>query len=178
MYGYTDVTVVLAIATALVTTAFAGIIASTVQTKGKHGWDIPKSVMRSPTTQKTGIAEHTLNAASLWLGKFCLLTMYYRIFGHTRKVRWQLIGTAILTLPLFAAIIIRPIMVGPPPGKPWGTRNEPIASYTDAIGLMMGVDNTLVDFCILYIPIPVILGLNLSDCKRKGVLALFATGSM
>lgn len=123
------------------------------------------------------VAQHIFNASTLFLGKLCMLAMYYRIFGHIPKVRWQIIVTAILALPLFAAIIIRPVMSGPPIGKPWGVRG-PWSKYIDIPGLMIGVDNIIVDACIAYIPIPIIYKLNLSASRKKGVLALFATGFM
>jgi len=118
-----------------------------------------------------------LHSSSLLLGKLCLLTMYYRIFGHNRVVRWQLIGTAILTLPLLACTIAQPVLIGPPAGKPWGTRN-PHPGKAVIANLMVGIDNLVVDICIAYIPIPVIRGLNLSKNKKRGVMTLFATGIM
>lgn len=103
--------------------------------------------------------------------------MYYRIFGHIQKVKWQLYGVALLTLPIFVSIILQPTLVGPPIGKPWGTPN-PLVEETKIPGLMVGIDNFLVDLLIAYIPIPLINGLNLSRRKKNGIIILFATGFM
>jgi hypothetical protein len=123
------------------------------------------------------VVQNVFNSSSLLLGKFCILTMYYRFFGHMSSVRKQLLGTAILTLPLFAAIIVQPILVGPPAGQPWGTLN-PLVKKTVIPNLVVGIDNLIVDLCLAYIPIPVVAGLKLSRRKKNGVIALFATGSM
>lgn len=194
----TDVRIQVATATitALSTTALAVVTLLLAPKMAKHFWDLPVGVLRSPTTQKvrrtniaarvhwyvfdssqTMVAQVIFLSSSAFLGKHCLLTIYYRIFGHIPKVRWQLLGTAILTLPLFSGIIVYPILVGPPVGKPWGT---PHPKEADAVipNLMMGIDNIPVDLCIAYIPIPVIQTLKLSTTRKRGIVALFTTGFM
>ena len=44
--------------------------------------------------------------------------------------------------------------------------------------MAIGIENTIVDLLILYIPIPTIMTLNLSRPKKNGVLVIFLTGSM
>ncbi|CAI6333010.1 unnamed protein product [Periconia digitata] len=167
----------MAVFSTLCTTAFAGVVLVSVKNLGKHSWDIPLGFIASAGAQKSMVAQHALNGATLFLGKLCLLTMYHRVFGHMQKVRYQLIVTAVLALPLLAATIIRPVMVGPPVGKPWGTRN-PAMKGADIPGLMIGIDNIVVDACLAWIPVPVIWGLKLEGGRKKGVMALFGTGLM
>jgi hypothetical protein len=172
------------------------LILASAQKLARHSWDVPLGDVISPETQKviigddfstyldslltkkqSMVAQHVFNSSSLWLGKFCLLTMYYRLFGHIQKVRWQIYGAAVCTLPLFVAIIIQPVLVAPVPGKPWGTPN-PLVEKAVIPGLMVGVDNLAVDLMIAYIPIPVISKLNLPQSKKNGIIILFAMGSM
>jgi hypothetical protein len=172
------------------------LILASAQKLARHSWDVPLSDVISPETQKviigddfstyldslltkkqSMVAQHVFNSSSLWLGKFCLLTMYYRLFGHIQKVRWQIYGAAVCTLPLFFAIIIQPVLVAPVAGKPWGTPN-PLVEKAVIPGLMVGVDNLAVDLMIAYIPIPVISKLNLPQSKKNGIIILFATGLM
>jgi hypothetical protein len=86
-------------------------------------------------------------------------------------------GTALLTLPMFVAIIVQPVLIGPKIGEPWGPPN-PTATKAAIPNLMVGIDNLLVDMCIAYIPIPVLAKLNLSKSKKRGVIVLFAAGTM
>lgn len=123
------------------------------------------------------VAQFLFSNLALLAGKFCLLSIYYRIFGHIKKVRWQIYGAGALTLPIFVSMIVQPVMIAPPPGKPFGCPNGDKESMV-IVGLMGGIDNLLVDLVIAYIPLPVINQLNLSRNKKNGVIALFATGSM
>jgi hypothetical protein len=114
---------------------------------------------------------------SLYLGKCCLLAMYYRIFGHIDRVRYQIYVTLVLGFPLLFSSIFTPVIFGPPPGTPWGTPNpkHPLATKSS---LAVGIDNLLVDILILYIPIPVIATLNISRRRKIGVFMIFLTGLM
>jgi hypothetical protein len=123
------------------------------------------------------VAQFFFSNLALLVGKFCLLSMYYRIFGHIKKVRWQIYGAGALTLPIFISMIVQPVMIAPTPGEPFGCPNGNNENMA-IVGLMGGIDNLLVDLVIAYIPLPVISHLNLSRNKKNGVIALFATGSM
>jgi len=103
--------------------------------------------------------------------------MYYRIFGHIRKVRWQIYTAGALTLPTFVAIFLQSALIAPPPGKPWGTPN-PLVGKAVIGSLMLGIDNLVVDLFIAYIPIPVIRKLRLDRSKKNGIIGLFATGTL
>ncbi|KAI9660715.1 MAG: hypothetical protein M1821_010067 [Bathelium mastoideum] len=183
-----------AVATATACTVLSGLILATAQKLARHSWDVPLGVVIEATTQKvttimhpqdhfgnlidleqTMFAQHFFNSGSLWLGKMCMLTMYYRLFGHIRKTRWQLYGTGALTLPIFIAIILQPSLIAPPAGKPWGTPN-PHVNNAVIPSLMVGIDNLLVDLLIAYIPIPILRRLNLTQSKKNGIIALFAMG--
>jgi hypothetical protein len=123
------------------------------------------------------VAQFFFSNLALLAGNFCLLSMYYHLFGHIRKVRWQIYGAGLLTLPILVAMIVQPIMIAPPLGKPFGCPNGDKEKMV-IVGLIGGIDNLLVDLVIAYIPLPVINQLNPSRNKKNGVIALFAAGSM
>jgi hypothetical protein len=104
----------------------------------------------------------------LFLGKCCILSLYYRLFGHMSR------GTLILALSLFIASIVMPIKMGPSGWK------MPVARDADSSRLIVavGVIKLVVDLIILYIPIPIVLNLNLSKSKKMSVLTTFLTGFM
>ena len=86
-------------------------------------------------------------------------------------------GVGALTLPVFITIVLQPALVAPEPGKPWGTPN-PLVDGSATVGLIIGIDNIIVDFLIAYIPIPLIKGLNISHRKKQAIIILFALGFM
>jgi hypothetical protein len=110
----------------------------------------------------------------LFLGKCCILSLYYRIFGHITHVRYQIYGTLLLALSLVIASILMPIRIGP---SGW---RMPVPKGADAsrLTVAVGVIKLVVDLVILYIPIPIVLNTNLSKRKKMSVLTTFLTGSM
>lgn len=124
------------------------------------------------------IAPFLLSSLALLAGKFCLLSMYYCIFGHIRKARWQIYGAVVLTLPIFVPMIMQPIMIAPPPGQTFGSPDNGAWNRMVIVGFLGGIDNLLVDLLIAYIPLPVISALKLYRKKKNSIVALFVTGSM
>jgi hypothetical protein len=116
-------------------------------------------------------------ALSLLLGKLCLLTLLYRVFGHIDRVRHQIYWTGVLCFPLLASCAISPVLASPPLGKPWGTEN-PHNKEGSIVTVAIGATNIVVDLLIVYMPLPSIASLNLSRKRKVGVLAIFLTGSM
>lgn len=108
-----------------------------------------------------------------------LLALYHRLFGHINRVRYQIWAAAILSLPLLAFTVVLPVYAAPPPGKPWGTvLNSRNGAANAKASMGVSVDSFVVDLLIFYIPIPVILKLNLNSRKKAGVLLMFMTGFM
>jgi hypothetical protein len=114
---------------------------------------------------------------SLFLGKLCVLALYYRIFNHITHVRWEIYLSVVLALPLLVASIVMPINSAPAAGTSWGTPN-PHNDDNTKVSLAVGIVNLLVDLFVLYIPIPIVLKMNLSLKRKIGVLAMFLTGLM
>jgi hypothetical protein len=111
---------------------------------------------------------------SLFLGKCCILSLYYRIFRHITLVHYQIYSTIVLTLPILVASVLIPIWTL------WKTVElaAPKKLELSRLTLAVGITKLVVDVVILYIPIPIVLRMNLSRKKKIGVMAIFLTGSM
>ena len=113
-----------------------------------------------------------LMAIPLYLGKCCLLAMYYTLFGHITRMRYQIFGTAILALPILASGVVLPILATALRQKTTST------AANVGITIAPGIVNLVVDLLILYIPIPTVAKMNLTRRRKWGVLAIFLTGMM
>jgi hypothetical protein len=125
------------------------------------------------------VCEAILTPLALFLGKMCLLALYWRLFGHITHVRWEILAAVILSLPLLSSAVIMPVQAAPPRGKPWGTIvNNKNSEDNVLLALVIGVVSLLVDILIFCIPIPIVARLKLNRRKKAGILAIFMTGSM
>jgi len=115
---------------------------------------------------------------AIFLGKCCILALYYRIFGCSRSVRYEVYGTFVLSLPIVAVGIVVVVMWTPQPGESWGFMKEHGDPWFEWLVLGSAILSLLIDCLLVFIPIPVILRMRLSRRKKGGVLALFLTGSM
>jgi uncharacterized BrkB/YihY/UPF0761 family membrane protein len=117
----------------------------------------------------------TLTLCSVFLGKLCLLFLYRRIFGHITKVRYQIYIALFMTLPIIAGVVAFLVIETPASGILQRTLKE---HQIRKLSLAIGVVNLLVDLLVLYIPIPVIVKMDLSRERKAGVLIIFLTGLM
>ena len=107
-----------------------------------------------------------------------MLMLYYRVFSPNRVFRYKIYALlSFAALMQLASIPLNAAFCAPAVGASWAppNRNCP-KSYVYA--LFAGAANVLVDLCVIYLPIPMILGLNLPLKKRIGVLAIFLTGCL
>ncbi|KAH7406889.1 hypothetical protein DE146DRAFT_408178 [Phaeosphaeria sp. MPI-PUGE-AT-0046c] len=135
---------------------------------GFEAWDVPLGLLLTKWTRNMLATNSSLGQVMLFFGKCCILTFYFRMFGHMARIRMQIYATLLLASPLLVASILMPLWVGPP------AYNVGTARLTLAIGII----KLAVDLVIVYMPIPVVLGMNLSRRKKVGVLATFLTGSI
>lgn len=120
------------------------------------------------------IATTVIGPLMLFAGKCCILAFYYRVFAHLKHVRCEIYGALFLSLSLVISAIVMPIYMGPSAWK----GPSPTGTISGQLTLAIGVIKFVVDLVIFYIPIPVVINLNLSTKKKMGVLTTFLTGSM
>lgn len=68
------------------------------------------------------------------------------------------------------------ILCAPEVGHAWDWATVAKCSRAPVFGFVLGIANLALDMFLLILPIPVILGLQLSAKKKIGVLAIFMVG--
>lgn len=117
---------------------------------------------------------------ALGLIKSSLFIQYYLLFRPLRWVRIAVwIGVIISTVFYVVVSLAAFILVSPWPGESF---LDDILSrhYLEFSGFSIptGVVGMLVDWYLFFLPIPVVLRLQMSTGKKIGVLAVFMTGGL
>lgn len=118
----------------------------------------------------------------LFLGKCAILAFYLRIFGHVAYVRYQIYSAFVLAFAIIVTSILMPVWVEAvwrlgAASPAFHTANMKI-TITANLTIAIGIIKLVLNLVIVYIPIPVVMGMKLSRAKKVGVLATFLTGSM
>lgn len=115
---------------------------------------------------------------SIFLGKCSILLLYLRIFSPDKTFRHKVyIAIAFSCATQLAGTPIEAVLCAAKPGTRWAVLN-PNCSKSFNYGLVRGIANLLVDLCILYLPIPVVMRLQMPMRRRIGVITIFMTGLM
>ena len=124
---------------------------------------------------KVIFVEVMLMGPALFTGKAALLLLYYRIFSPSSLFRWQIYVTlAVAFVSNVAMVPVDAVLCSPPHGN-WGATNPNcVKSYY--YGLVHGPINVIIDLVALYLPIPMVLKLQMPLRRKLGILAIFATG--
>ncbi|KAK7987215.1 hypothetical protein PG988_002203 [Apiospora saccharicola] len=141
---------------------------------GRHIWDIPVSMLlgKSYLLSVNGI----IYPLTMLFAKLSILFLYIRIFSINRGVKTMIyVGVAILSLfyTAMACIAVGSIVICN------GLNADSITfchNYSGPIVLLNSAFNTVTDFWILILPIPLITKLQLPLKRKLGVLAVFAAG--
>ena len=140
-------------------------ISSTVSAKSEH-------------FRQTQFAEIALLGPSAFFAKVSLLLLYLRIFSPHKSTRYAIyISIAFAFCLYWVSIPIEAYYCAPSAGKGW-TLSEigPKCWSAVILGLVQGPLNVLLDVFLFVLPIPVVIGLQMSFRRRMAVLAVFFTG--
>ena len=123
-------------------------------------------------------AEDMLLGPSIFFAKTSLLLLYLRIFGPNKSTRYAIYCGLVLAFCLYwVNIPITAYYCGPRPGKPWSIPEIGLKCRKSIIlGVTQGSLNVVLDIFIFVLPIPVVMGLQMSSRRRIAVLAVFLTG--
>ncbi|KAF2828104.1 hypothetical protein CC86DRAFT_204310 [Ophiobolus disseminans] len=164
-----------ALITSVVTLALGGVVIPVVGRFGKPDYNIPLGLMvLSIWFQRVTVAFFLVSAFATFLGKCCVLTLYYRLFGSSRPVRYQIYIVLVLSLTTMVIGIVIGVIWSP---GPWSGRRRLLENLKSLL-LILPVMSFIIDLVILLMPIPLIVRLNLSRRKKGAVLALFMTGAI
>ena len=114
---------------------------------------------------------------SNYMGKVALFALYHRVFSQVKWARWTIYIAAVIGLIVPMMTPIDAVLCSPPKGKPWGYPN-PQCYKSFKYGIPQGLASLLIDVCIMVLPIPIILRLNLERKKKIGILLIFLLGSL
>lgn len=172
---YDDITTVLATVFSL---AYVALIIHT-RDHSRHGWDLPISAFTS-TFFKIILAETLVCALSIFLSKLSILLLLYRLFAVDKKFRYCVyIGILWVSLILIATVVVVLVLCVPRSGEAFSSLQVvERCTHQDIWAVIQGPLNVLLDFYILYIPIPILWKLKLGQRKKIGVIAIFMTGFM
>lgn len=115
---------------------------------------------------------------TILVAKLSLLTLYLQIFRPNPTLRYCIyFGMTFLALFYAATFTAYGYLSIPKRGQ---SQLEAMLSVDTArdipLGIAQGAVNVVSDFCILIIPIPGVLKLQLPPAKKIGILTIFMTG--
>lgn len=115
---------------------------------------------------------------AMFFAKSSLLLLYLRIFGPKKSVRYIIYTSLVFIFCLYSVNIpIEAVYCAPSAGKGWTLAEiAPKCGKTLYLAVVQGPLNVLVDLFIFILPIPVVLGLQMSSRKQLAVLSVFLTG--
>lgn len=123
-------------------------------------------------------AADLLIGPSIFCGKCSLLLLYYRVFSPNKAFRYKIYGTtAFCFVSQMAFVPVTSILCTPPRGSPWGVPN-PNCTKAFNFGLVPGISDILIDLYAIYLPVPMVLRLQMPLRRRIGLIAIFMTGLM
>ncbi|KAL8691616.1 MAG: hypothetical protein Q9224_004137 [Gallowayella concinna] len=143
----------------------------------RHGWDLPISAFTS-SFFKIILAETIISAFSILLSKISILLLLYRLFAPDKRFRHFIyIGLVWATLIFCTSLIVAFVLCVPRPGEAFSSLQVvQRCTHQEIWAVVQGPLNVLLDFYILYIPIPIIWNLKMGQRRKFGVIAIFMTG--
>jgi hypothetical protein len=114
---------------------------------------------------------------TLWFSKAPILFLYARLFGVHRWLRYISWLTLVVAALVFIAGLIFTLIKCPiDSNKATFPLYEVCAHYNTLTGVISGFVSVMMDVIMFTIPIPIILGLNLSFSKKLGLGLTFFSG--
>ena len=113
---------------------------------------------------------------SIFFAKNAVLLLYLKVFSVDRSLKIAIYSAMIFTIPLYW---IQPFLESyyctPRPGHGWDLSVGQTCSDLIIWGVIQGSINVALDIYMLLLPLPAILGLQLSQKKKMGILTIFGT---
>ena len=172
-FGLDDGAAVIALAFSV---SYAGLIIST-RDRARHGWDLPITKY-TPSFFKIIFAETVIGAVALLFSKLSILFLYFRLFAPNRRFRYFIYNGILWTaLISTVTIIVACTLCVPRGGEAFATlKSARRCEKQKYWSVVQGVLTMILDFYILYLPIPIIWNLQMGQRRKIGVLSIFLTG--
>lgn len=114
---------------------------------------------------------------ALFFAKSAIFLLYLRIFSVHEKMRYCIWSGLVFTfLICWSAVLFGTLWCAPRAGEKWGIESIEGRCEKDVIfGVVFGVLAVVLDLYIFFLPIPIVLNLQMSQKRRLSVLAIFGT---
>ncbi|KAK4668227.1 uncharacterized protein QC764_706060 [Podospora pseudoanserina] len=174
-FGHDDVLICLAYVPAVAFVVLQAIGHFRLDTD-RHTWDVrPELVMLS---LQVGLAEQILFALATGFTKLSILALLYRVAacsrGRTKHVVFVLSGVVTLDTIVFVLVTIFQCS---PISDIWTVALGPQRCINQGLHVIVAsIINTILDFLIVFVPVKMVLGIQLPLPQRLTILSLFAGG--
>ncbi|KAI2626819.1 hypothetical protein GGS21DRAFT_261798 [Xylaria nigripes] len=164
-----------AIIACVINIGFTGDILAQVN-YSRHQWNIPVCWL-TPSYFKLLYVQSTFFAPVFFASKASIFFLYLQLFGvqnHIRTaVRIGLVVSGFLYIPNFA---LSAIFEAPSAGQSWESLLTADKSHKLVIwGIIQSSLTIVLDFYIFFLPMPIIVRLNMSFARRLQLMAIFTT---
>ncbi|KAI1074415.1 hypothetical protein F5B20DRAFT_563668 [Whalleya microplaca] len=167
-----------ALAACVINVAFTGDILAQIK-YNRHLWDIPACWITG-TYLKILYVQTTLFAPVFFTSKASIFLLYRQIFGVERHIRIAVNLGLIFSLLLYLPNIpLSAVLDAPPIGTTWdsfttSTQSRKMIPW----GIVQSSISILLDLYIFFLPLPVIVKLNMPFRRRLQVFGIFTTALM
>ena len=114
---------------------------------------------------------------AIFFAKVALFLLYWRVFSIHSTMRWAIYVGCIYAFFLYwSNLVVTSVYCAPAVNEPWtvavGVKCKPASVF----GVIQGTLNVVLDLYLLFLPIPVVMRLQMAPKKRVGIVAVFMTG--
>ena len=131
--------------------------------------------IRSPLMpgSKLTFAQNILVGPCIFFGKLAILLLYLKIFQVNRTRYLIYAGTVACFLAYMPYVPLSAYFCSPHTGQPWSLVVELRCSKLELWAVIQGTLAVAIDVYIFILPIPVVLGLQMSRRRKFAMLAVF-----
>lgn len=172
-WGWDDYTAILSLAASI---AFSAVcIISERYGVGKHAWEVRVELL-TPFL-KYAYTQSLIYTVGIYLAKLSILLLYYRVFGINQHFRWAVHAVTVMwtVYSIIGALLI--VFECIPIHKSWDPLTPGHCISLINIAVAGGYIYIITDFLILFMPTPMIWGLNLPKKMKLAVVGIFATAT-
>lgn len=162
----------------LMTSKYRRLVVNT-RDNARHQWDLPITAYTA-SYFKIIFVETIIATIGFLFSKASILLLLFRLFFPTQRFRYfTYIGIIWAIIISSASLIIAGPLCAPRQGESFGSvMVAERCTHEDIWAVVQGTLNMLLDFYIFYLPIPMVLKLQMGRKKKIGVMAVFMTGLM
>ena len=110
--------------------------------------------------------------------KAAIFLLYLQLFATDKKLKFAIyFGLLIILLTYLSNIPLAAVYSAPDPGKPWSTvllKLETDGHKFSLAGVVQSAVGTVMDLYIFFLPLPILMGLNMPLERRIQLVGIFS----